>query len=152
MIAEYSARLRRLIEEQGTSIRAIAARAGVDDELLWDVLQGRKLPSAAMAKKIAVSLRLPPDSLAPPKMGMAEEDPDTRSVPKKDRLGFPVLHGNVLRELAMTKPEWRRWEIARIARRQNAIINIMIRQGTFTREEWEEKLSAVVTKRTGQRF
>ena len=152
MKAEYAARFRRVVEEQGMSVRALAARAAIDDEALWDVMQGRKLPSPEMARQIAIVLRLPPDSLAPPTLVESYEDPGTRSIPKKDRLGFPLLRGNVLKELAMTAGEWRRREIGRIARRQNTILNMLIRQGLFTREEWEEKLSAVVAKRTGQRF
>lgn len=153
MLSEVAARLRRAIEQRGWTIRTLASKAGVPDEVLWDFSQGRSWPDEEVIGRIAQTLHMHRHDLSPPARPRRESTRKrrSRSSPPRDSLGLSVLSGDAAEAVRGAPSAWRLKELRRIERRQDALVRLLMAAGVFTQQEWEGKLTAIIRRRKEKR-
>lgn len=148
-MTKFSRRLRRAMEDQGATIRSIAAKSGLRDVEIWEYLQERASPKAEQTRKIARALGVSEVALRhirPPRKIIHPEGPGL-GAPREsliERSSDP--HGRGTRHFpvrAATSP------LERTARRQEALLRLLIYRGFFTAAEWQLKVSEVSSRSAG---
>lgn len=133
-MTKFSTRLRRVMEDQGASIRSIAAKSGLKDVEIWEYLQERGTPGKEKTRQIARALGVSAIALShirPPPRYAASSGPGVA----------PPSQGRARRRRRAVRVGGDPLE--RTARRQAAVISLLIQKGIISKGEWDTKMAAV---------
>ncbi|MCZ6602974.1 MAG: helix-turn-helix transcriptional regulator [Planctomycetota bacterium] len=147
-MTKFSIRLRRLMDEQGATIRSVSAHSGLRQDDIYGYLQTQTVPKKEAARKIARALGASLNDLMPPA-------PPKRVVEVAGEVGAgrrrppPRQHAGTPGEGKAATAPTEEGPIERTERRQRAIIYLLAHRGIFSKLEWERKLAEVSVKRPG---
>ncbi|MCZ6691664.1 MAG: helix-turn-helix transcriptional regulator [Planctomycetota bacterium] len=142
-MTRFSRRLRRLMDEQGATIRSVAASSGLRQEDIYEYLQTQSVPKKEATRKIARALGASLNELMPPAPPRRVAEVSGEVGAARGRHAGTPLVGQ-----AATVPT-KEGPIERTERRQRAIIYLLEHKGIFSKVEWERKLSEVSLRRPG---